>query len=67
VPLTALGEWALKLDLHRGLKERMPEAWIVRLADTRAKVNEWLYDKTAGLRPARVGGVKATSPGDGDA
>ncbi len=59
VPLSAKGQWALKHDLHRGLKERMPEAWIVKLADTRAKLNEWLYRKDAGVRPAHA----AAKPG----
>lgn len=54
VPLTAKGQWALKHDLHRGLKERMPEAWIVKLADTRAKLNEWLYRKNTVPRPAHA-------------
>ena len=54
VPLSLKGEWALKHDLHRGLKERMPEAWIVKLADTRAKLNEWLYSKGGGARPAHA-------------
>ena len=43
VPLTLKGAWALKLSLHRGLKERLPEPWIVKLADTRAHWNGWRH------------------------
>jgi len=49
VPLTRRGELALKLDLHRSLKERLPEAWIVKLANTRARWNEWRVAKLAAL------------------
>jgi hypothetical protein len=65
-PLTAKGEWALKHDLHRGLKERMPEAWIVKLADTRAKLNEWLHRKASGLRPSQATGAKAGTAGEAE-
>jgi hypothetical protein len=49
VPLTLKGEWALKLDLHRGLKERLPEDWIVKLADTRGRWNEWRDRQTVAV------------------
>jgi hypothetical protein len=49
VPLTLKGAWALKLNLHRSLKERLPEHWIVKLADTRARWNEWRHRQTAAL------------------
>jgi hypothetical protein len=31
------------LGLHRSLKERLPEPWIVAAADLRARWNEWRY------------------------
>lgn len=43
VPLTRLGEQAVALGLHRSLKERLPEPWIVAAADLRARWNEWRY------------------------
>jgi hypothetical protein len=49
VPLTLKGAWALKLNLHRGVKERLPEEWIVKLADTRARWNEWRHRQLAAL------------------
>lgn len=64
VPLSAKGQWALKMGLHRGLKERMPEAWIVKLADTRAKCNDWLYGMAADLRRSAPIGAKAAPSGD---
>ena len=67
VPLTWRGEWALKMGLHRGLKERMPEAWIVKIADTRAKWNEWLYAKGSGLRLSGAVEAKAGAGSDSDA
>lgn len=66
VPLTAKGAWALKHDLHRGLKERMPEAWIVKLADTRAKLNEWLHRQPSGQRTAHAAGAKASAAGEAE-
>jgi len=53
VPLTRFGEWALALDMHRGLKERLPERWIVPLADARAAWNRWWYARLAALRGTR--------------
>ena len=41
VPLTLRGRLALKLGLHLQLKERLPESWIVKAADLRARWNEW--------------------------
>ncbi|MBC7662979.1 MAG: hypothetical protein H7276_04140 [Caulobacter sp.] len=64
VPLTAKGAWALKHDLHRGLKERMPEAWIVKLADTRARLNGWLHRTDAAPRPPQAATAKAGAPAD---
>lgn len=49
VPLTLKGEWALKLNLHRGVKERLPEHWIVKLADTRARWNQWRHRQLTAL------------------
>jgi hypothetical protein len=49
VPLTVKGEWALKLNLHRGVKERLPEQWIVKLADARASWNEWRHRQSAAM------------------
>lgn len=43
VPLTLRGRIALKLGLHRGLKERLPEEWIVNAAELRARWNEWRH------------------------
>ena len=64
VPLTLKGSMALKLNLHRGLKERMPEAWIVTLADTRARWNTWRYGPTS-LQPVRIRAVETgSSSGD---
>ncbi len=66
VPLTFEGAIALKLNLHRGLKERMPEAWIVKLADTRGRWNTWRYGSLSPLRPVRVRPAEAgpSSPGE---
>jgi hypothetical protein len=50
VPLTARGRVALKLQLHRGFKERLPEPWIVRAADARANWNTWWYATLGDLR-----------------
>jgi hypothetical protein len=52
VPLTLTGACALKLNLHRGLKERLPEPWIVKLADTRASWNEWRHRQASAMSPA---------------
>lgn len=40
VPLSLRGGLALRLGLHRGLKERLPETWITKLADARTFWNE---------------------------
>jgi hypothetical protein len=53
VALTAAGALALRLGLHRGLKERLPEAWIVRAADARARLYERLQPLLPARRPAR--------------
>ena len=50
VPLTPTGALALKLNLHRGLKERLPEHWTVKLADARARWNEWRYRQSAAIQ-----------------
>ncbi|MEY4749950.1 MAG: hypothetical protein RIQ60_2164 [Pseudomonadota bacterium] len=41
LPLSAAGRCALALGLQRRWAERLPEAWIVRLADARAAWNTW--------------------------
>jgi hypothetical protein len=66
VPLTRRGELALKLELHRSLKERMPEAWIIKLADTRARWNEWRVAKLAALHVGRPAAPKAAAAADAD-
>lgn len=43
VPLTQRGRQGLALGLHRSLKDRLPEPWIVAAADLRARWNEWRY------------------------
>jgi hypothetical protein len=53
VPLSLTGRAALTLGLHRSLKERLPEAWIVRLADARAHCNEWWHERGTGLMHGR--------------
>ncbi len=50
VPLTLKGALALKLNLHRGLKERLPERWTVKLADARARWNGWRYRQSAAIQ-----------------
>lgn len=52
VPLTVKGSCALKLNLHRGVKERLPEHWIVKLADARARWNEWRHRQVAAMPQA---------------
>ena len=47
VPLSLRGRVALKLGLHLGLKERLPEEWIVKAAELRARWNEWRHRKHA--------------------
>jgi len=39
VPLNRKGEWMLALALHRRLRERLPEDWLVRLAGLRDRWN----------------------------
>ena len=57
VPLTLRGRLALKLGLHRGLKERLPEEWIVKAAELRARWNEWRHRTRApGTALQREGG-----------
>ena len=60
VPLTLKGQVALKLKLHRGLKERLPENWIIKLAEWRTKWNEHKYGKTT-AKPAVEGGAVNTA------
>ncbi|HSI59549.1 MAG TPA: hypothetical protein VLA16_18450 [Ideonella sp.] len=43
VPLTLRGELALKLGLHRSLKDRLPEHWIVAAANLRDRINQRRY------------------------
>lgn len=59
VPLTVKGELCMKLGLHRELKERLPEAWIVELKKARATWNEWLYGQAMSQPVARTS--KATA------
>jgi hypothetical protein len=55
VPLSLKGRLALNLKLHRGFKERLPEPWVVRLADWRAQWNARLYGAPApALAPSDV-------------
>jgi hypothetical protein len=53
VPLSLTGRAALALGLHRSLKDRLPEAWIVHLADARARGNEWWHERGTGLLHGR--------------
>ena len=46
VPLTLKGNFALKLKLHYGLKERLPERWIIGAANLRAKWNQRKYARS---------------------
>lgn len=46
IPLTLRGRLALRLNLHHGLKERLPSSWIGKATDLRAKWNELKYGKT---------------------
>ncbi len=66
VPLTARGRLALKLQLHRGLKERLPESWIVSAANARANWNTWWHSTLADLRNKRHGEVTRSAPGEGN-
>jgi hypothetical protein len=50
VALTPKGQIALRLGLHRSLKERLPEAWLVKAASLRGRWNEWRYEKLGALR-----------------
>lgn len=50
VALTLKGEVAIKLGLHRSLKQRLPEAWIVKAANLRGSWNEWCYARLTALR-----------------
>lgn len=52
VPLTRRGNLALKLQLHHGLKERLPEKWIVAAADFRARWNQRRAGASGGNAPA---------------
>jgi hypothetical protein len=52
VPLTWKGRLALKWKLHRGVKERLPEAWIIKLAGWRTKWNERRFSQAAPEAPA---------------
>lgn len=54
LPLTLKGRLALKLKLHRGLKEYLPESWIIKAASLRTKWNEWKYGKMA-VKPVNEG------------
>jgi hypothetical protein len=47
VPINLKGRLALKLKLHHGLKQRLPERWIISAANLRAKWNERRYGKPA--------------------
>jgi hypothetical protein len=51
VPLTLKGKVALKMKVHTGIKERLPEGWISRAADLRAKWNQRRYQKTSNAGP----------------
>ena len=53
VPITPIGALALKLGLHQSLKERLPETWIVALADARSRWNEWRYAQVASPSASR--------------
>jgi len=46
VPLTLRGRLALKLTLQHGLKERLPEEWIIKLAAWRTKWNLRRYGES---------------------
>lgn len=59
VPLTLKGRLALKLKLHRGLKERLPENWIIRLAEWRAKWNQRKYGKAVTKPEADAGDLNS--------
>ena len=63
VPLTRKGELAMRFGLHRRLKDRLPETWIVNAANLRARWNEWLYCKFAALRAHRIAGAEPSVPG----
>lgn len=68
VPLTLKGRLALKLKLHRGLKERLPENWIIKLAEWRTKWNERKYGKgTPVPKPAATGAVDTAKPAESEA
>jgi hypothetical protein len=61
VPLTLRGRVALRLGLHLSLKERLPESWIVRAADARARWNNWRFssrDKHVSVPTPRLVGSK---------
>lgn len=62
VPLTWRGRLALKWKVHRGLKERLPEEWIIKLAAWRTKWNERRFGQAtqpAAEEPAAPAGSKA--------
>jgi hypothetical protein len=43
IPLTLKGQLALQLGLHRSLKDRLPESWIITAKNARAKWSERKY------------------------
>lgn len=47
VPLTGLGKLAIALKLHRGLRSRIPEPWIIRAAEWRDRLNALFYNRAA--------------------
>lgn len=51
VPLTWKGHLALKFKLHRGLKERLPEQWILKLAAWRSRWNERRFGQSTQAAP----------------
>lgn len=64
LPLTLRGRAALRLGLHRSLKDRLPEAWIERAADARGRCYErlqpWLRARPA-APPAAAAAPEAES------
>lgn len=62
VPLTRLGEWAVKLNLHRGVRERLPEDWRLKLAGARTAWNEWRYREFAELQRAHTPEAEVSVP-----
>ncbi len=69
VPLNARGRLALALGLHRKFTDRLPDAWVNRAADLRAKWSEFRYGKGKAEGPKPPAGTSGAplAPKSGEA